>query len=551
MPSHTYNPNQQTDQTTNWQSQYPSRAERRQISSNNYHAPQPNPKQPMTKRKKIILLASISAIILLISAHFILQYLHSPQRIVEKFEQALKDFDAKKVANLLHTHNNVEIDVATVSGFLNYFEKNPDEINPLIKQLEAQVEQLENDGKESSDSMDWWNQGSSLWFEEEGFVRLEKRGKFLFYDQYQLMVPVTWVYLSTNYEDVTFSINGKEIGISDSEDYQGEFGPFIPGYHTVQATIKKEYINETLEEEIFLDGTLNQINLEMYFDLAYVEFSIPSEIDFEGAIMLYINGENTGVDLQENKKFGPITIDGSHTYYVEAFVDGKKVTTAEKPIEGRYIIPEFPLELYAFNKSEEVEQNAESSEKDGEDKAQLNLSMNESEEEVEQKSSASDESEEKAQQSSSTNEGNVETQQSASESAEEEVQQSSGFSIEEIHQFMESYFTAAVNAFNARDISYSRSYFDPSGPMLKEIEDYLDYIETTDFTEIFYWAEIVSVEETDGGYKVTTRENYDIFKGDGSGRNATFESQFTLSVVDGELKMHTMHDTEEINTIRF
>lgn len=122
------------------------------------------------------------------------------------------------------------------------------------------------------------------------------------------------------------------------------------------------------------------------------------------------------------------------------------------------------------------------------------------------------------------------------------------FSEAEIAAFMDMYFFTSVLSVNTRDFTIIQSYIDPNGKIYNEHQNFLKHVEKEGIYEEFLSSSLKSVNKVDGGYVVTTNETYNIFKGDGSARKATFESQFYLTVINGELKGHTLNYTKEIAT---
>jgi membrane-associated protein TcaA len=118
---------------------------------------------------------------------------------------------------------------------------------------------------------------------------------------------------------------------------------------------------------------------------------------------------------------------------------------------------------------------------------------------------------------------------------------------DDIARFMDSYFSSMVTSINSRDVSPYVSIFDPDGKALKEFQSYLaNTIVKKGITEEYLGMELVEFEETDGGYNVTTNEEFNIYFGDGTGKRKSFESVFHISLLDEGLKMHTLLKTDEI-----
>lgn len=278
----------------------------------------------MTKKTKILLFSCLFTIILLIGLHLFLQNLYSPNVLIKNFEQALIDGDVKFVANLLTPDNDkLKINEEAVRGFVKYFKENPDNIRSTVSSLEEQLKILEHQNpKQEKDTT------------HTGMVYLDKDGKFLLYERYKLVVNSVYIEMSTNYQDTILTVDDKEVGKADSDKFSKKYGPFVPGIHTVKASLKTDYVDLSTEKEILLDGDSKNVPVHLYLDGDSVTFDLG---DYDGHAKLFINGTDIGQDLVEDSTFGPILIDGSMSFSVEAELPWGTVKTDELPIDSEYI----------------------------------------------------------------------------------------------------------------------------------------------------------------------------------------------------------------------
>ncbi|WP_246369779.1 TcaA NTF2-like domain-containing protein [Saccharibacillus deserti] len=124
---------------------------------------------------------------------------------------------------------------------------------------------------------------------------------------------------------------------------------------------------------------------------------------------------------------------------------------------------------------------------------------------------------------------------------------SAAFTQEDAQSFMNDYLTSSVDAINNRDFSYAAPYMDPDGPAAKESSDYIPYLESKGITEAFEGAVVNEFKDNgDSTYTVHTRESYIIYNKDMEGTARSFDSVYTLSVIDGMLKAHKLVSTEEV-----
>ena len=134
-----------------------------------------------------------------------------------------------------------------------------------------------------------------------------------------------------------------------------------------------------------------------------------------------------------------------------------------------------------------------------------------------------------------------------SEAADADASGSAAFTQDEAQSFMVDYLSASVEAINSRDFSYAAPYMDPDGPAAKESSDYIPYLESKGITESFENAVVTGFEDNgDSTYTVNTRESYIIYNKDMEGKARSYNSVYTLSVIDGMLKAHKLVSTKEI-----
>ncbi|NCU18152.1 zinc ribbon domain-containing protein [Pallidibacillus pasinlerensis] len=279
-------------------------------------APPKTPRKKLSKGALISIISGAALIVLLVVTHFVLNYMFSADRLIANFEKAIEKKDVDTLVDMLSAnHKSVEIDENAVEAYLGYFEENEDELETVIKSLKRQA-----DGR--------WD-----------FVHmamLEKDGKFLYFDKYKIVVPTGHINVYTNMEGVKILVDGEEVGVSDSDFYEETFGPFITGKHKVEAVLETEYLQLTTDEEVVIydDG---QYFVDLYMEADTVYFSLPYMYGTDVEVKLLINGTDVGVDLTEQDEFGPVLIDGSMTYAVEAEFPWGTVQTEEQPIDDYFV----------------------------------------------------------------------------------------------------------------------------------------------------------------------------------------------------------------------
>ncbi|WP_163970630.1 zinc ribbon domain-containing protein [Oceanobacillus halotolerans] len=299
----------------------------------------------LTKQQKLYMAIAGGIIVLLIIAYQVGSSMTSHEKIVEKFETAMIENDADQVAKLLETNTkNLEIDENSVTGFIEYYAESPSDFEQMIQHLKDQSRLYEN----NPDAIEPQLEGGAV---SGTPVNLVRDGKtFGIFDNYDIVIEPVYFRIYTNYEDTTISINGEEVATADKEDYSKEIGPYVPGTYTFTATYESDYVELSTETERtnFDPGYTSEVDL--YIEGDDVEFYVPFEnLDH---VTLYLNGEDTGINLKEQSIVGPLLTDGSMTASFEAEFPWGTAKTEERPIESYYMD-------VIFTPSEEVVQQVQ------------------------------------------------------------------------------------------------------------------------------------------------------------------------------------------------
>lgn len=122
------------------------------------------------------------------------------------------------------------------------------------------------------------------------------------------------------------------------------------------------------------------------------------------------------------------------------------------------------------------------------------------------------------------------------------------FTEDDAQAFMTDYLSSSVTAINGREFTQVSHLMDPAGPAARESADYIEYLDSKGITESFEDATVTGFKSNgDSTYTVNTRESYIIFNKDNEAAAKSFNSAYKLSVIDGQLKTHTLISTKEIN----
>lgn len=296
---------------------------------------QPLPKKPISKKAKILWISVVTAIIILFGTHKLIESMMSKDRLIEKFETALAGKNAKDVARLLTSSDkSLKVEEASIAGLMEYFNENPDQIKNIVSELKSQSKKIDSAKKEKL--MDFF--GGS----DGKIIVLEQDGKFLFYDKYKLIMESVYLSVETNHGNAIIFVDGVEVGKTGVEGNRVTFGPFLPGYHQVTASLKTDFIDlKSKEEKVFVGGYSDKANVYIHLDAGSVTVDVPEYENVLSSPRLFINGKKVDIDLYEHSTFGPILVDGSMNMYVEYDFPWGTVRTEEQAIDKDYMSFEF------------------------------------------------------------------------------------------------------------------------------------------------------------------------------------------------------------------
>lgn len=300
----------------------------------------PKPKKEVdekTKKKRKLL--TILAVIILIAGfatYKVGESMTSKDNVLEKFITAITEKDIPELAKLVKSSDpRLEINEENLKPFLDYIDENPSYFDRLttsiMEQSENQNQQMRNNNK----SMPAFSKD-----EDTNIISLKKKGKkFVFYDNYQLEMQPFFVRISTNYKDAIISINGKEIGVADSENFSKEFGPFAPGRYTIKSSYTGEYTtieNETAIDLItdYYDSNSKVSRYDLYLDGRYV---YADTNHYDGNI--FINGKDSGLTAMEMNEIGLGPVDDSTAIYLSKDFPWGNITSEEVTVgeSGSYL----------------------------------------------------------------------------------------------------------------------------------------------------------------------------------------------------------------------
>lgn len=422
--------------------------------------------KPLSKKGKIYFYTSLIFIAIIFGVHLFISSLFSPMAVVEEFEKAVLDKDAKHLASIINKgQKTYSISEKEAASYISYLTKE-NNFTTINNQLKMQANKLDNSQEfvpiPITDK------------HENQLVMLNKdyKKKWLFYDQYYLEFYPFSLTVSSNLPNTEVFVNDKKATNIKEAKKPMSLGFVFPGEYRFKGTFKSEYGDITKEENINLtEGNRNSFSVHLQLDGQYV--SISSNHD---DAILFVNGKSTGLKVNEIKSFGPVKTDGSIKLHAERKVNGKTIKTDVISVT---------------------------------DESGIDLDF---------------------------------------EEEDDYVATSTDTKFDEVAQFMNDFYISGVQAINSRNISVVEAYHDPSGKSLSEAKEYLKSIEKRGITEEFISMTLIDLQEAEGGYKVTTQDDYKIFYGNGDKKYKKFQTLYYLTKVDGKLKVHSLIKTEEIDS---
>jgi serine/threonine protein kinase len=221
-----------------------------------------------------------------------LEITNDQEHTIEKFENAIIDQDKTALAQLfLSSDERLEIGAEEVGYFLEYLEKNPSELKPLL--LSIKEPKLE---------------------EPSVYPFLLKKGpkKLFFIETYKVEVQPQFLTIQSNKENSTFLIKDKEISRIDT-DLSSNIGPLMPGLYDIEGVWETEFasLKEVKTAELFKVADQQEV---LSYEFTEISINIDSNIQ---EAKLFVNNKDSGKTIQNVNPFGPILTDGTMKVYAE------------------------------------------------------------------------------------------------------------------------------------------------------------------------------------------------------------------------------------------
>lgn len=281
------------------------------------------PKEPMPFKKKIMYGAIAAVVILLIAAYSFGKSYYAPEKVLERFETAVKDENVGNVQQYVQFTDGGQISKVSAEAIINFAKKDASGFKHSI--------------------------------DVEGMYMLTSVGKkFGLFEDYKITTrPVS---LSINYpfEELTFTINGEDLegtieGVNvegTTEEERQVYESLAPGYYEVEANYEGEYTSFSKTEMLEVFGMHDsRIDIDMDFDIQFVNFTLdhPSGVSLDD---MALQVGDKSLEFNANgyiEKVGPFLLDGSQTVTVSNKLPWGDVKTAEIPVTNTEMELQLPF----------------------------------------------------------------------------------------------------------------------------------------------------------------------------------------------------------------
>lgn len=250
-------------------------------------------------KKPLIILAII--ILLLGSFYKIGDVLTSSEKFVNKFEKAVASGDINTMNSLISCDDSrLALDNKNMKILLTYFKENPSYLNKVINTLK-------NQSIDVNLSKDKNLKANYIGNDKNSILNLKAKGKkLLFFNDYTLTITPNFIDINVKCKDAKISLNNKELCTTNSNDFNKEIGPLMPGKHKISAIYKGKYttLNDLKEvDTIKTSPGENKVSINLIENAQYIDIEYTDGYD---DAKLFVNGKDTGITVSEAKNFGPI-----------------------------------------------------------------------------------------------------------------------------------------------------------------------------------------------------------------------------------------------------
>ncbi|QJD86787.1 zinc ribbon domain-containing protein [Cohnella herbarum] len=277
----------------------------------------------LSGRAKLLIAGGLVVILLLAGAYFLGKQLTDEQRLIARFENAIRDGKTDKVMGMLSDPNKgVGFNKETAQDIVTYLQSNKETLDQLIARLKSEAELLKGPPAASVEQE-----------RDTAFLYLHKKEekRWFLYDDYELKINRYSIPVTTNFAGTKVLIDGKEAGTAKGENETLELGTFLPGQYEIKAVYEGKYT--TLESastvSLFPMANNEDLTVELTLEGDYVE--VQSNNSYAH---IYINGEDIELAVGDGQRIGPIAVDGSNRMFVEVEYPWGKARSEELAVDS-------------------------------------------------------------------------------------------------------------------------------------------------------------------------------------------------------------------------
>lgn len=245
--------------------------------------------------KKIIYgLAGVAAVIIAVILIFALGGKEelTKEQLVENYVKALNNRNESEIVGLLQSPTpDLKIDKQGISAYFKYIDENPSYIEKVKFELEEQSKYYDK------------NKGKDIGERFENVVMRYEDGK------YYLEIKPYYLNVKVKSADVELYLNDKKIDTTTSDNYEKEFGPFMPGIYDLRGNILSQSEEDSAVEKVVLyddKPDVGKLVKTVELDLKLVSFKLSSN---NQDAFIIVNGKKTNTRVKDlpNGVFGPVS----------------------------------------------------------------------------------------------------------------------------------------------------------------------------------------------------------------------------------------------------
>lgn len=252
------------------------------------------PKQPMAKWKKLLIVFGILIIALGFATYMYLKNYYDPMKDLTKLDEVMANGDMDEFYNIIDTDDDVIHNKENYFTYINDVEWNEGVKANYLMMLEQEKEKPTSLQKEIRNHDD-----------ETIFKVKDKKILLGLFKNYQLIAVPVKVEATANMENTELIVEGQSFELEKANETK-ELGEFYPGAYTFEAVNKTDYGDISIENEYDIDATESN-EMDLYFESK--SFSVDVDADYDDAI-LFVNGQSTDKKISEVDEVGPVPLEG-------------------------------------------------------------------------------------------------------------------------------------------------------------------------------------------------------------------------------------------------